>query len=47
MDIDMDIVGEVDGAGVAQQVEPSGRAGKGDKNPSTMDVDVDKVGITK
>jgi hypothetical protein len=47
MDIDMDIVGEVDGAGVAQQVEPSGRAGKGDENPSAMDVDADKVGVTK
>jgi hypothetical protein len=47
MDIDMDIVGEVDGAGVAQQVEPLERAGKRDENPSTMDVDVDKVGITK
>jgi hypothetical protein len=45
MDVDRGRVGDVDGAGVAPQVEPSGSAGKGNENSSAMDVDADEVGL--
>jgi hypothetical protein len=45
MDVDRGGVGGVDGAGVAPQVEPSGSAGRGNKNSGAMDVDADEVGL--
>ena len=45
MDIAMNRAGDVDRAGVAQQVEQSGRAGGEDENPSAMDVDTDTADV--